>query len=253
MKTICQKQGPSKRAGGQAEPQRQAAPQTSAVSRSVRESWVMLFNQSGTDRSSGGNWGSAGDSPARRPQRHGRPKGRPAGQLYPPDTSGCGRGRGPGGRPPPSAAAPPQRGRKWSWASAPSPRPPQAPGQAGLGARGDPSFFGSPARTAPAGTYPAAEKPAGGVRGAAAAGKEPSPLRPRRPRLGAEGASRRAAPPACEGWWIRGKLCAPNDKEISCHMGRFEITGIRCSNFAFLSWFFSLSGGKSLLPGMCRW
>lgn len=36
-------------------------------------------------------------------------------------------------------------------------------------------------------------------------------------------------------WWIGGKLWARNDKEISCHMGCLEITGIRCSNFAFLS------------------
>lgn len=45
------------------------------------------------------------------------------------------------------------------------------------------------------------------------------------------------APAVVMGWGIRGKLWAPNDKEISCHMGLFKITGIRCSNFAFLSWF----------------
>lgn len=38
-----------------------------------------------------------------------------------------------------------------------------------------------------------------------------------------------------KGRWIGGKLWARNDKEISCHMGCLEITGIRCSNFAFLS------------------
>lgn len=61
-------------------------------------------------------------------------------------------------------------------------------------------------RTAPAGTYPAAEKPGGEVRGEAGAGKEPSPrLRPWRPAAVRRGFPAGQVLRTCEGLVDQGK------------------------------------------------
>lgn len=145
---------------------------------------------------------------------------------------------GPVGKPPP--ISPPAAVRVkmvLGFTCAASPRPPQAPGQVRLCACGDPSFFGSPHPAQPLraltqqrknpGEKPEEKQEQGGShrRGSARGA----------PRLGGEGVPPGRSSALGKGWWIRGKLWAPNDKEISCHMGRFEITGIRSSNFAFLS------------------
>ena len=105
-------------------------------------------------------------------------------------------------------------------------------------------------RTAPAGTYPAAAKPGGEVRGEAGTGREPS--RRLRPAAVRRGVSRRAGPPHL--WRAGGSGESSGLEMIRKYPVTWAFWNNRNSLFKLCFpklFFFPLGGGKSLLPG--RW
>lgn len=172
--------------------------------------------------------------PCRAPTAPWAPKGRPEGHLCPPGTLDEGE-EGSRGEAASISPRPPQPGLKCPWVS-----PARAllqPQVRFCSVPAEPLAFRLASSARPLGALTQQRKSPG----------EKSEEEQEQGRSHGRGSARGAPRPRGEGvppgrsaalgkgCWSRGKLCAPNDKEISCHMGRFEITGIRCSNFAFLS------------------